>query len=487
MPIPVSLTNRLKALQDEAATLVQKPELSDEDLTRIEEIPTEIEAVKGQIDKAKRLDASVADSRKLMAEPATKRPFNTAPAPTEAPASEGEGEAVKAKNAKVEVGDSEIDKLAGTGGFKTMGHFTYTLVKAQTGDQDAVKSLSRWVGVAAAKHKIAYDSEHERNAIKAAIGMGITADPTADIFVPMEFSRDIYERVEGIENDLIVRSDRLTVGGSSIRLPAFDDADRSAAFRNGGVVAYWEGEGDSAALTKIDRTRFQDFRLKRVTAAVAATDELLSDTAYPLETIISRKAADALRFRVSQAIWEGDGSSLPLGITKSRAIITIAKEAGQGNATVVAANIDKMWQSVTASCRANGVWFINQEVEQQLSTMFYATGANSGQLVYMPPTALSGQPYATLKGRPIVPLEFASALGDAFDIVFADLSKYRLVMKGEASRDVSMHVRFLTHEPLFRFSMRMDGQPLWDQPIKPLKGSSNFRTSCFVGLGARTS
>ena len=478
MPIPLWLTNRLRNLQDEAARLMTQAELSEDEVKRMELIPAEIEAVKAQIEAARKLEDAVNDSRKLMDVPATPRPFNAKP-------NEQVQETESVKSSRIEPGEAEFDKLKRTGGFKSLAHLTYTLIQSQRGHADALKTLSRWVNIAASTSKIAFDSEHERQAIKAALGMGITADPTADIFVPMEFAREIYERVEGVDNELIPRVERLPIAGSSIRLPAFDDSDRSRLYRHGGIVAYWEGEGDAAALTKIDRTRYQDFRLKRVTAAVAASDEMLSDSAYPLETIISNKAIEAIRFTINQAIWDGDGSSQPLGVLKSGALVTVAAETGQAAKTVVAANIDKMWTAVTASCRSNGVWFINQELEPQLAALYYSTGATSGQLIYLPPNGISGSPYATLKGRPIIPLEFASAPGDVGDIVFADLSKYRLVMKGETSRDISMHVRFLNHEQLFRFTMRVDGQSLWDAPIKPLKGSTNFRTSCFVTLAAR--
>jgi hypothetical protein len=48
---------------------------------------------------------------------------------------------------------------------------------------------------------------------------------------------------------------------------------------------------------------------------------------------------------------------------------------------------------------------------------------------------------------------------------------------------MSMHVRFLYDETAFRFVFRMDGQPLWDKPLTPYKGTTT--TSTTVTLATR--
>jgi hypothetical protein len=47
----------------------------------------------------------------------------------------------------------------------------------------------------------------------------------------------------------------------------------------------------------------------------------------------------------------------------------------------------------------------------------------------------------------------------------------------------SMHVRFVTDEMTFRFTYRVDGQPLWNVPLTPFQGSNT--KSPFIVLAQR--
>ena len=87
-------------------------------------------------------------------------------------------------------------------------------------------------------------------------------------------------------------------------------------------------------------------------------------------------------------------------------------------------------------------------------------------------------------GRPLIPIESASTLGDKGDIILADLSQYLSVTKtGGVRSDVSMHLFFDTDHTAYKFTMRLGGQPWWASAITP-QNSSNTR-SCFVTLDER--
>ena len=137
-----------------------------------------------------------------------------------------------------------------------------------------------------------------------------------------------------------------------------------------------------------------------------------------------------------------------------------------------------MWSRCWGRSRANAVWYVNQEIEPLLYTL------KIGDVpVYLPAGGLSEKPYATLFGRPIVPLEQCSALGAVGDIILGDMSQYLLIDKGGINSASSIHVRFLYDESVFRFIYRVDGQPIWNKPITPYKGSNTL--SPFVTLAAR--
>jgi len=223
--------------------------------------------------------------------------------------------------------------------------------------------------------------------------------------------------------------------------------------------------------------------LRKVAALIYATDELLMD-ANQLQSVILDVGPEELRFQVEDAIVRGLGGFQPLGILAAPATITVAAELGQLANTVVSENILNMWSRMWAPSRANAVWYINQEVEPQLQTMAMAVGAG-GQLTYTPPGGLSVAPYATLLGRPVIPVEYCSQLGTVGDIILADMSQYYLATKGGVRADSSIHVAFLTDETVFRFVYRVDGQPSWAAPLTPYQATAGATLSPFVLLATR--
>ena len=104
--------------------------------------------------------------------------------------------------------------------------------------------------------------------------------------------------------------------------------------------------------------------------------------------------------------------------------------------------------------------------------------------MFLPGGAASASPYASLFGRPVIPIEQCATLGTVGDIVLADLNEYILATIGDLQTDISIHVRFDYDESVFRFVYRVDGQPAMAAPIAPYKGAANTQ-SAFVALAAR--
>jgi HK97 family phage major capsid protein len=145
-----------------------------------------------------------------------------------------------------------------------------------------------------------------------------------------------------------------------------------------------------------------------------------------------------------------------------------------------------MWSRLLGASRPNAVWLINQNIEPQLYTMSLSVGTG-GAPVFMPAGGASASPYMTLFGRPIIVCEQCATLGTVGDIILADLTDgYILAEKGGIKSDMSIHVRFEYDESIFRFVMRIDGQPVLSSAITPYKGGSGNSQSHFIALQSRT-
>lgn len=250
--------------------------------------------------------------------------------------------------------------------------------------------------------------------------------------------------------------------------------------RNGGALAYWLSEGDPLTRTQIAYEQ-KNLELNKIGALYYASEESLRDAPF-LESDVASCVLDELAVTVDEAIIDGNGAGRPLGIMNSPALKTVSKELNQTADTLVFGNIQKMRMSMTAKNRAQAVWLINQDCEAQLESMALVVGTG-GVPVYMPASGISTTGYSTLYGRPVMPCEHMKTLGDAGDIMFADMSQYRIITNGGIRKDVSIHVEFATDQQAFRFIWRVGGMPLLDSLQTPKNGS--LTTSAYVILEAR--
>ena len=318
----------------------------------------------------------------------------------------------------------------------------------------------------------------ERLTTRAASGLNETNPSDGGFLVQQDFVSDLLKRT--YETGILaskVKKIPISTNANSLKINAIDEDSRANGSRWGGVQTYWEGEADQLAGSK-PKFRILELSLKKLTGLCYATDELLQDAAA-LESVIKQAFTEEFGFKIDDAIVAGNGSGEPLGILSSGALVTVAKETSQTEILKVE-NLVKIWNRLWSRSRANAVWYINQELEPYLYTLKIGDTP-----VYVPAGGLSEKPYGTLFGRPVIPLEQCSAAGDVGDIILADISQYLLIDKGGIKAASSVHVRFLYDENVFRFIYRVDGQPIWNKPLTPFKGSATV--SPFVTLAKRSS
>jgi len=306
-------------------------------------------------------------------------------------------------------------------------------------------------------------------------------NPAAGGFlVDVQHNYNIMSRVYST-GELLRRADMVGLGPNSNGMTFLRDAESSRAdgSRRGGVRYYWvpEGAEKTASYPTFER---QQLNLNKIVVLVYSTDELLQD-ASALEGYIMQVAPEELRFGVEDAMIRGTGAGQPQGILGAPCLVTQGAEAGQAADTVVSQNVINMWSRRWVGAR-DYVWMVNQDVVPQLIQMNLGVGTG-GALVYMPPGGLSGAPYGTLFGRPVLESEYCDTVGDVGDIILASWSEYQMIEKGGVQSASSIHVRFVYDESVFRFVYRVDGQPKWALPLTPYQ--STITQGPFVVLEAR--
>ncbi|NJC33870.1 HK97 family phage major capsid protein [Sphingomonas jejuensis] len=297
-----------------------------------------------------------------------------------------------------------------------------------------------------------------------------TGDAAGSYLVPPEYRQQIVDLVFGEEDPFLnLISPDPTSSNTVIGL-----GDETTPWGTSGIQANWRVEAE-----RMDPSRFaltpRETKLNELYAFVLATEELLED-APRIGTLLTTKAAAAIRWKASDAFMYGNGVGKPLGYMASQALITIAKEAGQASDTIVADNVAKMYGRVINPQQA--VWLANGDIMPSLMKM----KNEADQPVWHPNYAVA--PGGTLLGRPVLFTEHAQTLGDVGDLQFVNPNGYEAFRKqnGVSFAD-SIHLYFDYNIRAFRWIFRIGGQPVLSKPVEPAHG---IRTkSHFVALEER--
>lgn len=285
--------------------------------------------------------------------------------------------------------------------------------------------------------------------------------PDGGFAVPPDYAATIEKVIDGADDNLIKFVDVRPT--SSNRFEQSIDEEKPWT---GGITVTWDGEGSQASAQKPKLAKLE-IPVHKVRGMVNLTDELLED-APAIQNMLTIGFAEALLYALNNVIVNGDGVAQPLGIMNSASKVEVAKKAAQAADTIVADNITAMWARLHQSCRGNAVWLINQDLEQQLPLMVVGT-----QPVYLPPGGLTGQPFGTIFGRPVVLSEEMKQLGDAGDIALFGGKHYLLMQRRGATLSSSLHFLFDQDLQTVKVVARYGGRSKWNKTLARKNGSTN--------------
>lgn len=431
----LDLNEQIQTIQAKADG--EKRDLSEDEDTKIETLFMQYKATEKEIDRRSRIQAQtnkLKESVGRQSEPQQVEPQNK-------PRDQEKTQSRRQPHI-------QIIEDRGKWGWRTFGEFAAAVRPASVNGGSVDPRL---VQAAAAT---TYSSE------------GVGAD--GGFAVPPDFRATIMEKVMG-EESLISRTDQLITSSNSITFPKDETTPWDAS---GGLQAYWDGENTAITQSKV-ALKEHTLRLNKLTALVPVTEELMED-APALDAYLRRRVPEKFDHKINLAIVQGTGAGQPTGILNSPSLVSVAKESGQAADTILMENIVNMWSRMYAPCRSRGIWIINQDIEPQLLTMGFPS--TSSQIpVYMPANNLSGSPFATILGRPVIATEATETLGDKGDIIFADMTQYLTAIKGGGVRtDVSIHLFFDADVAAYRFIFRVAGEPWWNSAISKRDGSNTL-------------
>ena len=364
---------------------------------------------------------------------------------------------------ELEKEQSEDDNFGLMGGFKSFGHFAQEVYKSANGRPSDL--MKQWL-------------------TKAPLGQNEGIDADGGFAVPTQFSNSLMSNQ--LEDSIMYpRAMKIPMQTNSIDIPVIEDASHASSVY-GGIIIYRPDEGGSLTSSKI---KFGNVNLKlnKLAGLAYVSSELLEDSPISIEPLLNKAFGEAIGFQIDDDIINGNGANQCLGILNAPSLVSVTKETGQAADTIVTKNIVKMWSRLRSRSQRNAIWVANNDAFPQLSTLTQevGTGGSAAGLIQMATNGVTGSPMMTLMGRELKLTENCQTIGDAGDIILADMGQYLVGEKagGQIRAASSIHLKFDSDQTAFRFIVRIDGKP-WEVSALTPKYSTTTLSS-FVTLGAR--
>jgi HK97 family phage major capsid protein len=306
----------------------------------------------------------------------------------------------------------------------------------------------------------------------AATGHSGAVPTDGGFFIPTEFAAEMLD--VALESEIVRPRAKIYPMKSQIRkIAGFDDLDNSGGAPYGGLSIQWSNEAD-AGTNKKTKTRLIELNAQKAMIFTYASNELIAD-GMSFDELLGGALVKSIGWGLDYAFLNGDGAGKPMGVLKDPALIVVNKEGGQAAATLLYANVVKMFARLHPSCVPNSVWVANSTtipalLQMQLVVQNVAGTENVGGSAVPVVTQQNGQMY--LLTRPIIFTEKTPAIGSQGDILLVDFSQYAIGLRKEVSVERSIFPGWTTDESAYRCIMRVDGQGSWNKPFTPKNGST---------------
>lgn len=237
--------------------------------------------------------------------------------------------------------------------------------------------------------------------------LNVGTDAAGGFLVPDEFERTLIDK---LSEENIVRILATVVRSSN---------DRQIPVVAGHGTAYWTAEG--GGYTESDDTLEQKLlTAHKLTCLMKASEELVQDSAFDIETYVSREFTRRIGVKEEEAFVAGTGTGQPRGLT-------LDAETGvtAASATAIAADeLIDLFHSLTRPYRNRAVWLMNDATVKAVRKLKDTSNDYLWQ-----PGLQAGQPDRLL-GRPVYAASAMPQIGTTnVSIVFGDLSYYWIAQR----------------------------------------------------------
>ena len=240
--------------------------------------------------------------------------------------------------------------------------------------------------------------------IRNALSEGV--DSEGGYLVPDEFERTLVQALE-VDNVIRAHAHVFTTSNGVHKIPVVATKG----------VANWIDEGQAYGESD-DVFAQEQIDAHKVGTLIKVSEELLDDSAFDLQSYISKEFTRRIGAKEEEAFLIGDGSKKPTGILHATAGAQVGVTAA-GAATITADELIDLYYSLKSPYRKNAIWVLNDGSIRAIRKLKDL----SGQYLWQPGLR-QGEPDMIL-GKPLYTSAYMPNIAaGAKTILFGDLSYY---------------------------------------------------------------
>lgn len=223
------------------------------------------------------------------------------------------------------------------------------------------------------KNEIIFNEDSKLEFKDMTVGDGKTGSSTGKAIVTTTIVRKILERIQD-SNPVLKDITFISTDDGGITIPR-----EMAGLPETGWVGEIEERKDTA-VAKIENITVNIFQLY---ALPVITNKLLATNYVGYATFLLKRVEYALGLRLADAVFNGSGTNMPLGILKDAAVTNQQEIDTSDDAKFIESIID-IYYSVQTDIAREAKWYIRRETWQQISKLkntnkdFYITDLNTG-------------------------------------------------------------------------------------------------------------
>ena len=223
------------------------------------------------------------------------------------------------------------------------------------------------------KNEIIFNEDSKLEFKDMTVGDGKTGSSTGKAIVTTTIVRKILERIQD-SNPVLKDITFISTDDGGVTIPR-----EMAGLPETGWVGEVEERKDTA-VAKIENITVNIFQLY---ALPVITNKLLATNYVGYATFLLKRVEYALGLRLADAVFNGSGTNMPLGILKDAAVTNQQEIDTSDDAKFIESIID-IYYSVQTDIAREAKWYIRRETWQQISKLkntnkdFYITDLNTG-------------------------------------------------------------------------------------------------------------